>query len=260
MTESQVHPGESCNTRRDLADKGAGARFDHSSEDHLMRSYGTLKAIVGLSLLAGCAQSNNSAQSAYEPQPDPSSFDVPKEPELNANTRCAAGQLAEAQGDLPRAIQQYSEALKLEPKHEQSLFRLAVVHAQLKQYPQSIEAWKRYLKVTDGSAIGYSNLGFTYELSGQLAQAEEAYKKGISRDMSSRPCRVNYGLMLARMGRTSEATIQLQSVLKPAEVHYNLASVYEQQGRKEQAKAEYNKALTIDPGLYDARVRLSSLD
>ena len=66
--------------------------------------------------------------------------------------------------------------------------------------------------------------------------------------------------MLARNGRDQEAVIQLSAVLKPAEVHYNLASVYESVGKKPEARREYQKALELDPRLWEAQVRLSKLD
>ena len=66
--------------------------------------------------------------------------------------------------------------------------------------------------------------------------------------------------MLARNDRKDEAVAQLSAVLKPAEVHYNLASVYEQVGRKAEAKQEYEKALELDPKLWEAQSRLSKLD
>ena len=65
--------------------------------------------------------------------------------------------------------------------------------------------------------------------------------------------------MLARRGRINEATLQFQAVLSPAQVHYNLGSVYELQGRKQQAKAEYRKAAELDPNLSDARTKLATL-
>jgi Flp pilus assembly protein TadD len=70
---------------------------------------------------------------------------------------------------------------------------------------------------------------------------------------------VNYGLMLARDNRINEAIVQLQMVLTPAEMHYDLGSIYEHEGRKEQARVEFRKALDADPTLADAEVRLSSL-
>ena len=66
--------------------------------------------------------------------------------------------------------------------------------------------------------------------------------------------------MLARNGRTPEAIQQLAVVLNPAEVQYNLASVYEQLGRKDEAREEYQKALELDPKLWEAQSRLSKLE
>ena len=40
---------------------------------------------------------------------------------------------------------------------------------------------------------------------------------------------------------------------------YNLGSVFEQQGKIDQAKAYYRKALEQDPSLRDARARLAAL-
>jgi tetratricopeptide (TPR) repeat protein len=65
--------------------------------------------------------------------------------------------------------------------------------------------------------------------------------------------------MLVRGGRESEGRNHLEAVLKPAEVHYNVGSVYESLGRREQAKSEYEKALTLDPALSDAQARLDDL-
>jgi Flp pilus assembly protein TadD len=70
---------------------------------------------------------------------------------------------------------------------------------------------------------------------------------------------VNYGLMLARAGRISESIAQLQVVLTPAEVHYDLASVFESEGKKTAAREEYQKAIDLDPDMSDAKVRISAV-
>ena len=66
--------------------------------------------------------------------------------------------------------------------------------------------------------------------------------------------------MLARAGRLGEATSQLEAVLTPAEVHYNLASVFESEGKKPAARLEYQKALDLDPDMSDAKVRIAGLE
>lgn len=66
--------------------------------------------------------------------------------------------------------------------------------------------------------------------------------------------------MLARHNRFNEATLNLQVVLTPAEVHYNLGSVLESLGRPDQAKIEYRKAIENDPRLQEAQARLDLLN
>lgn len=215
--------------------------------------------------LVGCSNSNNGAITGVSSDQadkinsgrDP--FERTGDPPITAETYFAAGQLAETQGDFANAVKQYKEALKLEPGHTKSLYREAVCYSQLKKFPDAVATWKKYISVTGGEANGYSNLGFCHELAGEIDQAESAYLRGIEKEPKNVACRTNYGLMLARLGRTAEATLQLQVVLSPADVHYNLASVLEHQNRKEAAKAEYRKALELDPTLEDAQTRLSAL-
>jgi tetratricopeptide (TPR) repeat protein len=189
-----------------------------------------------------------------------SDFDKVKEPRIGADTWFAAGQLQEAQGNLPAAIAQYQRVLKVNDEHHGALYRLGVLYATARDYAAAIATWNRYIDATHHSAVGYSNLGFCYELAGQPKEAERAYMTGIERDSDSTPCRVNYGLMLARHGRIDEGVAQMQSVLSPAEVHFNVGSVHEGLGRRDLARLEYRKALELDPKLRDATLRLQNLD
>jgi tetratricopeptide (TPR) repeat protein len=183
-----------------------------------------------------------------------------KQPPFTAETRFAAGQLAETQNNPSVAIRQYNEALKLNPRHLGALYRLAVVYAQLKQYDQAIETWTRYVEATNDSATAFADLGFCDELAGQGQKAKAAYLAGIAKDPQNVSCRVNYGLLLARQGQIAAATQQWRFVLSEAQIHYNLGSLYVIEGKKEQAKAEFGKALALDPQLTEAQSRLASLD
>ncbi len=230
-----------------------------------MVSRKTVVALAAAVALAGCAgppgsKSINASGGSAKQRPSRDEFEARRDPPINAATRYAAGQLAEEHGALPRAAYQYRRALKLDPTHLKSMYRLGVVLAGQRKYHEAIDVWKQYVKASNGAPEAYSNLGFCHELAGDTQEAEAAYLKGIARDARSQPCRVNYGLMLVRLGRVGEGKVQLQAVLQPAEVHYNVASVYEALGRREQAKAEYRQALALDPTLADAQSRLSELN
>jgi tetratricopeptide (TPR) repeat protein len=221
---------------------------------------------AGLANIGGCANKEEPStirpvgnKTAADMNSERSKFERSEDPPFNANTRFAAGQLAESQGAPQRAVAQYQEALKLDPKMLPAAYRLGVCYTQMRDYPKAIAAWQNYLKLTNGSATAYGNLGFCLELSGQKPQAEEAYQQGIAKDPKNQPCRINYGLMLARAGRIDDALQQLRAVLSEAESHYNLASVYEQQGKKAPAREEYAKALELDPGMWEAKQRLEAM-
>ncbi len=186
-------------------------------------------------------------------------FEKSPDPAISPETYFAAAQLAESQDEPNKAIAQYKAALKSDPRHLPSMYQLGTLYTQLGMYADGAAIWQQYVAATNASAAAYGNLGFCYELARRPKDAEEAYKKGVAKNGAEQTCRVNYGLMLARQGRVEDAIAQLGAVLKPAEVHYNLGSVFEQQGKKESAKSEYQKALLIDVNLHDASKRLKGL-
>jgi tetratricopeptide (TPR) repeat protein len=225
-----------------------------------MKKMNRIAALLLTGLLAGGCTTTTTSKSTGQPRStsaDP--FDGPTKP-LTANTHFAAGQVAESQNDLPRAIDQYQQAIKLDKNFTKAWFQLGMIYTNLKQYDNAVVAWTGYTTATNGSAAGYSDLGYCLDLAGRTADAEAAYRQGIAADGKYEPCRVNYGLMLARLGRPDDATRQLTAVLTEAEAHYDLASVYEAQGKKQEAKSEYRQALQCDPKFTDAKDRLAILN
>jgi tetratricopeptide (TPR) repeat protein len=215
----------------------------------------TIGCLVLSLALVGCDASNNDHM-ANAPKPDDAIKNVP----LNADTRFAAAQLAEAKGAYDEAILQYREALKLDPKHLHSLYGLACLQVQMRKYEGAIATWNRYVKATKGSALAYCDLAYAEEWAGRTAAAKADYERAVKKDPKDENCRVNYGMMLARSGEMEAAAKQLGAALPEAEVHYDLAAVYAARGNKMQARAEYQKALDIDPDLTDAKVKLASLN
>jgi tetratricopeptide (TPR) repeat protein len=213
--------------------------------------------------LCGCSSHSDSAELTQQRQQQiadqKATMDLGKTP-ITADTRFAAGQLAESEGNYSAAVDEYQQAVKLNPRHQLALYRLGVVYTQFKQWDQAIDSWQKYVAATNQAAGAYGNLGFCYELSGKAALAESAYQAGIKKEYLNLLCRTNYGLMCARQGRTQDAVTIWHPVLSDAQIHYNFASVYQLEGRKTQAKAEYQRALDLDPNLTDAQQRLASLD
>lgn len=233
---------------------------------------GVLAAALAVGALAGCntTSPHTSAAQGGKPRMTANAAATPREEDrqwdragntpINADTHFAAGQLAEAQGSTDRALDQYQRALRLNPRHANAHFRRGVIYTRQKNYDAALRSWNGYLKATGGSAGAYANLGFCHEVAGRGPQAETAYLAGIRADPRNAACRVNYGLWLARREKYNEAATQMRAVLSEAETHYNLASIYEQKGRREQAKVEYQKAVALDPLMREAQARLDEME
>ena len=215
--------------------------------------------------IAGCAKNQQAVSKLDEEKANAlsaehSKFEQSKDPPFTIATHFAAGQLAESQEAPIAAIAHYLAALKIDSHHRDSFYRLGVVYTKLRDWPNATWAWKKYVKETNNDATAYANLGFCYDLAGRKADAERTYQEGIAKDPKNSSCRVNYGLMLARQGRVEEAATQWRAALTEAQVHYNLGSIYEQENKKDQAKAEFRAALQHDQNLVDAKSRLAALD
>ncbi len=234
-----------------------------------MASNLTKLATVALAMItiAGCSSDKKQAEAYRANQGqgisamgESAEFDKAKSPPIAAETHFAAGQLAESQSNFELALQRYEQALKIDPQHASTLYRSAIVYTELKQYPAAIGRWNRYVEASNGAAAGYNNLALTYELAAKPRDAEMSFKKGIAKHPKDQAIQVNYGLMLARIGRVAEADAQLKKVLQPAEAAYNMGSIYEEMGKKEQAKQKYEEALALNPKMSDAQARLAAID
>src|SRR4051794_33153006 len=101
-------------------------------------------AVIAMLTLIGCAGGNKTKK---DPEPETHSpvpsiekhsgdqFEKSDDPPFSADTRFAAGQLAESQGSMANAIAQYKEALKIDPNHRSAIFRMAGLYTESKRFP-----------------------------------------------------------------------------------------------------------------------------
>jgi tetratricopeptide (TPR) repeat protein len=211
-------------------------------------------AITGV----GCKSSSDNHAQRDEIPADAKVQEIKSVPP-NASVHVAAGDLALGQGKFDDAYRQYEKALELEPNSKAALFKLATLYTYNEKYDIAIATWQKYVDATNQSAGGYVNLGRANELAQQWKPAEVAYLRAVNRDPTNKAARVNYGILLAKRDRFDEAEAQLSQALKPAEVQYDLASVYELKRNFRAATAGYEKAIALDPNFVPAQQRLENL-
>jgi Tfp pilus assembly protein PilF len=86
---------------------------------------------------------------------------------------------------------------------------------------------------------------------GDLAEAEEYFRKSLEHDLTYAPAHNNLGLVLLQTDRYYEAAWEFEYAAKLApaspEPRDNLGLLFEELGKVDQAIGEYEKALDLDP-------------
>src|SRR5437773_11839277 len=108
-------------------------------------------------LLTGCAKNQQNVSKLSDDKANSlsaqhSKFEKAEDPPFTAATYFAAGQLAESQEAPLAAVAHYQAALRIDPHHRDSLYRMGVVYTKLKDWSYAIGAWKKYLKETKNDA------------------------------------------------------------------------------------------------------------
>jgi len=81
------------------------------------------------------------------------------------------------QGQYEQSIEQYEQAIALEPDLSYAYVNLANAYWHLAKYEESIAMSKKALQIDPSDARTYSNLGNAYYSSGKHKEAEDSYKK-----------------------------------------------------------------------------------
>ena len=159
--------------------------------------------------------------------------------------RALAGQVAEAEGDLPRAIADFEAAVERTPSWK-NLFRLAGLQMRAGRTGAARRRLEQLLERDPGNLWGLDKLGSLELLTGDPARAERIYLD-LLRRQPHRSHASNLGLARALLGHQEQAVEAYRQALALSPGHVtvllNLADAELALGRESDAKAHYAEAL-----------------
>jgi tetratricopeptide (TPR) repeat protein len=219
-------------------------------------------ACISLSLagaLAGCQSLSREGLAAKSNAVDAG---APIKGELSvkaAATVCrATGELMEKDGKEIEAIAYYEKADQGgDPKAAR---RLAVLYDEQKDYHRAMVLYKQLLQKSPRDAELLMDVGYCYYNQGNWAEAEKHLRQAVALNPKLARAWINLGMTLAQSYRTAESLEAFGKVVSPAQAQSNLAFILTTQGRYEDAKAYYRKALAGEPDLMVARLALEKLE
>lgn len=155
------------------------------------------------------------------------------------------------------------EVLRVFPGQAEAHFVHGVVQYKSGQLADAELAFRRAAELDPGMAKAHSNWGACRYLQGFCEDAIAAYRRSIQADPGFAEAYSNLGNLLFAQGRLQEALVFHQQLvkLKPAEAFgfVHLANTLFTLGRLEEALDACRMAITLDPKLVEARTMLDTV-
>ena len=149
------------------------------------------------------------------------------------------------QGDTIKAIEEYENVLKSDPKNIEAHNNLGVIYKEQNNLDKALEHYQFVMTSNPGMDEYHNNLGVIYYLIGDQREAVQEYQKALELNPENLMCRINIGLVYKMRGMELNAIDVLEEVLSVEpfhiEAHYNLAILYEEQGHQERAIWHYTR-------------------
>lgn len=151
------------------------------------------------------------------------------------------------------AIEEFNEALRLDPEYIEVLNNLAVTYHRMDLVDEAVERLKEALRLRPGYPEAHCNLGNIYASAGRFGEALAEFEAALTLHPNNALAHYGLGNVYAEQERPAEAVREFQDALKLDPDHLparsSLGELYARQGRHEDALREFQEALNRDPEL-----------
>jgi len=161
-----------------------------------------------------------------------------------------------AKGRYDEAMDFYQRALQVNPDNPEAHINLAVILANCGHVAEAIEHDRKALQINPLHLTSHVNLAVALASQGEYAEALQHYNKALELNPDQPLTHVNMAIALTALGRTNEASEHYQKAAAVANRH---ATELAQQGRLEEAQAQYREAIRKIPNNPEAHCGLGAL-
>lgn len=167
----------------------------------------------------------------------------------SAEADMLAGEALDEMKDTPGAIEMFRKAVKAKPDQPNAHFGLGYLLWTQKQYAEAIAEFKAELANDPNHAQSLLYLADSHVQANQYDGAKPLLEQAIKIEPSLGLAHLDLGIIAANEGRDAEALREFLTAekLNPEDVnvHWRLGRLYRAMGRKEESKAELDKASSI---------------
>jgi protein O-mannosyl-transferase len=173
------------------------------------------------------------------------------------------GKTLELAGKKDRALDLYTEAVRIEPRYPLSQYNLGTMLLDSGRLGEAMDHFARAVDSDPLFAEPHNNWGKALLDQGKLADAASHFARAVELQPDNPEIRYNLGTLELMQSRMPEALVQLTEALrlKPdyGDAHKNLAFALMNLGRAGDAAAHFAEVVRLDPDNFDVRLNLGSV-
>lgn len=182
------------------------------------------------------------------------------ETRIRAGTRINFGNAFLVEGKVQDAIEQYEQALRLNPKDPNVPVNLATALLRAGRFAEAVAYYEQALRIDPDDAIANYNTGAAWVRLGRPAEAARYFEQALRIAPDYAEAHVALGSALFDQGRVPEAMEHWNRALaiKPglSKAHYNIANALLSQDRLKEAIDHYRQAIETEPDFAEAHCNL----
>jgi predicted O-linked N-acetylglucosamine transferase (SPINDLY family) len=174
-----------------------------------------------------------------------------------------SAEIAAREGDPQRAIELYSNVMRLQPKYGMACYKRGNVFNGCGQLEAALASYDLAIALDPGHANAFCNRGTVLERMNRPDEALASYARAVALNPGDALACHNRGSLLVRLGRPEEALASFDQAIVAnagyAEAYFNRGILLKEQQRWDEALASYGKAIRIAPGFALAYLRRGML-
>jgi tetratricopeptide (TPR) repeat protein len=163
-------------------------------------------------------------------------------------------------GKYQEAIEEYKQAIKIEPDFAEAHNNLGLAYDKSGKYQEAIEEYKQAIKVKPNFPGAHNNMGIAYGESGKYQEAIKAFNQALKVKPNFPEAYNNLGFAYYKSAKYQEAIKAYKQALKiqpdDAGAHFYLGLSYSMLNDKDSALKEYNILKNINPEFAKSLVKL----
>lgn len=161
------------------------------------------------------------------------------------------------------AIPHLKTAISQDPRHLDSLLNLSMALIKTHQQEEAIQLLFTIEKMDKWNPNAHHLLGTHFMGAGDLNSAKNHFEMALAEKPDMTDASVNLALALCEMGETLEAVRRMRPVIRrnpdSAKMNFFYGVILYRHGDYKEALIKYQKAISLDPTLEDARIGLGEV-